>query len=84
MVAQGEFDSIVQSAAANTWKVESATSSGFHVDARIRTNSGKGSWDASYDFDPESGDYSYSALYRDSGMARAFGDAVRDGIRNAG
>ncbi|TWG06384.1 hypothetical protein FHX80_114879 [Streptomyces brevispora] len=51
---------------------------GFCVEAQIEAN-GRGTWSASFAFDPETGDYHYSAPYPGAKAPAFFGDEVRTG-----
>lgn len=80
-----EFDSIVQSVARDAYRVIDADTSGFHVRVTFRSQSGKSRWEAQYDFDAETGDYSYweNPHYPGSAQAWGFGNQVRERIKLA-
>ncbi|MET9694404.1 hypothetical protein ABZY81_39345 [Streptomyces sp. NPDC006514] len=81
--AEIEFDAIVRAVAKSAWKVRSVVTNGFSVQAQIESSSGRGTWTASFNFDPETGDYHYSHPYPGAKAPRFFGDEVRRRIREA-
>jgi hypothetical protein len=80
---EGEFDAIVRAVAATIGEIKIVSTDGFNVEAKVRTNSGKGAWTADFTFDPETGYYNYRHPYPDAGTPRVFGDEVGRRIREA-
>ncbi|WP_329252621.1 hypothetical protein OG223_24730 [Streptomyces sp. NBC_01478] len=62
--AELEFAAIVRAAAESVGKIMSVSTSGFTVEAKIRSNSGRGTWTAYFEFDDETGHCHYSHPYR--------------------
>ncbi|MFI0818622.1 hypothetical protein ACH4TX_19270 [Streptomyces sp. NPDC021098] len=62
--AELEFAAIVRAAAESVGKIMSVSTSGFNVEAKIRSNSGRGTWTAHFAFDEETGHCHYSHPYR--------------------
>ncbi|MDX3605178.1 MULTISPECIES: hypothetical protein [Streptomyces] len=62
--AELEFAAIVRAAAESVGKIMNVSTSGFTVEAKIRSNSGRGMWTAYFQFDEETGHCHYSHPYR--------------------
>ncbi|MFJ9151887.1 hypothetical protein ACIRP7_28395 [Streptomyces sp. NPDC102270] len=62
--AELEFATIVRAAAESVGKIMNVSTSGFTVEAKIRSNSGRGTWTAHFQFDEETGHCHYSHPYR--------------------
>lgn len=84
-ISEFDFDSIVRSVATDAYRVIDANTFGFHATVTFRSQSGRSQWEAVYDFDAETGDYSYSENphYPGASQAWAFGNTVRDRIKAA-
>lgn len=80
--AEIEFDAIVRAVAKDAWRVRRAVTNGFCVEALIESG-GRGTWWASFVFDPETGDYRYSNPYPGAKAPVFFGDEVRRRMREA-
>ncbi|MFC9497668.1 hypothetical protein [Streptomyces sp. NPDC056982] len=78
-----EFAEIVKAAAEGAYRLMSYSTTGFTVDARFRSNSGRGSWNAHLRFDPETGHFEYSQPYRSANAAVSFGEKIGRRIREA-
>lgn len=62
--AELEFAAIVRAAAEDVGKIMSVSTNGFTVEAKIRSNSGRGTWTAHFEFDEETGHCRYSHPYQ--------------------
>lgn len=78
-----EFADIVKAAAAGAYRLKSYSTNGFTVEARFRSNSGRGSWTAYLEFDPETGHCTHQHPYRGATAPLFFGDEIRRRIREA-
>ncbi|MFD3700726.1 hypothetical protein ACFWUZ_32120 [Streptomyces sp. NPDC058646] len=77
-----EFDAIVRAVAESSFKVRSVVTNGFNVEARFRSNSGRGTWTASFVFDPETWTYDCWVPYG-ANAPRFFGNEVSRRMREA-
>ncbi|MFD8777498.1 hypothetical protein [Streptomyces sp. NPDC059916] len=78
-----EFAEIVKAAAEGAYRLMSYSTYAFSVDARFRSNSGRGSWNAYLTFDPETGHFEYSQPYSSANAAVSFGEKIGRRIREA-
>ncbi|MEU6482357.1 hypothetical protein ABZ858_36965 [Streptomyces sp. NPDC047017] len=75
--AELEFAAIVRAAAENVAKNVSVSTSGFNVEAKIRSNSGTGTWTAHFEFDEETGHCRCSHPYRGATAPLFFTEEVQ-------
>ncbi|MFE1287356.1 hypothetical protein [Streptomyces sp. NPDC058751] len=62
--AELEFAAVVSAAAESVGKIMRVSTSDFTVEAKIRSNSGRGTWPAYFEFDEETGHCRYSHPHR--------------------
>ncbi|WP_089104157.1 hypothetical protein [Streptomyces hyaluromycini] len=87
-----EFAAIVRAAAESVGKIMSVSTSGYTVEAKIRSNSGRGTWTAYFEFDEETGHCHYSHPYQGATaplffieeVQRRLGDAAAAGAQPPG
>ncbi|MER7937871.1 MULTISPECIES: hypothetical protein [unclassified Streptomyces] len=81
--AELEFAEIVREAADGIWKIVSVSTNGFNVEAKIRSNSGRGTWKAHFEFDEETGHCHFSHPYRGATAPLFFIEEVQRRLREA-
>jgi hypothetical protein len=81
--AELEFAAIVRAAAESVGKIVSVSTSGFNVEAKIRSNSGRGTWTAYFEFDKETGHCYYSHPYRGATAPQFFIEEVQRRLSEA-
>ncbi|MFH9813379.1 hypothetical protein ACH4NI_35105 [Streptomyces olivaceus] len=75
------FEEIVHAAAEHTARIEDVSVQGFAVEAKVRSK--RGTWDASFFFDSETGHYHYSCPYPDANAPIFLGDTIQELYKEA-
>lgn len=79
-----EFEEIVNDVASRIYEIVRVSCSGAGgVTLEFRSRSGKSTWPAHFHFDEQTGDFTCTATYTDSGALHRFGREVRDRIRSS-
>jgi hypothetical protein len=79
-----EFEEIVNDVAASIYEIVRVSCFGTGgVALEFRSRSGKSTWPAHFHFDEQTGDFTCTATYTDSGALHRFGREVRDRIRSS-
>ena len=80
-VSESEFESIVSGAASGSYRLVDYSVGGFTVSATFESGSGKQTWDASLQFDSETGHCSIYGPYGDSSAVASLAHDVAAGIQ---
>ena len=78
-----EFAAIARAAAESVGKIMRVSTNGFNVEAKIRSNSGRGTWTAHFEFDEETGHCHYSHPYPGATAPLFFIDEVQRRLSEA-
>lgn len=80
-LTESEFAAIARQAAVDAWKVDSVAVDGYTVRVTVESGSGKSTFEAVLEFDPDTGHCAIRSPYA-AKAPKFYADAVQEALRN--